>query len=475
MGDARLSFPEMSSAWRSGTRQHLLGSDYVTYEPTAHVEQQPSIVEFDIMSNQTFMFGPMSRFNMAGVFQGKTAEGDWAPLVEADVSKVNVQPNFFPHMIKEIAVFHGNYKLSTSDESRHISPYTETFLNAYMDELGHKLLCPQACHPGNGVPTTKNGWSVDGGKEWVAYGKTIFTGDTINFDYIPMHMFPFFQRANFLIDKNFPSPLPMPALGKLTIRISFNDKLDNIFKPKAAETRKFRFAFSSIQLMVEQARLSSNFERQFYTKKSLLPYSGVTKIMIGETIGTANLTHRTRFQDVPFPEGLFVFALPKKCMNGTYSWKDNTDWNIFSPHNIEKINFTYGGLTYYMKEPNMSMIENENMEVKQLIDHLASPPFGMTMDPKKLTLESVASGGSNTPYPHVYLNFCNYGSEKTRIIPLLNDGSVLAQNQDLDLTVEFKAAGATADVTYFFYIFFTDTNMILDMKTKTFYSPYIKK
>ena len=475
MGDARLSFTEMTQSWRSGTRQHLLGSDYVTYEPTAKVEEQPSIVEFDVLSNQTFLFGPMTHFSIAGVFQGKAAEGDWTNLVAADAAKVNVQPNWYGHLIKEIAIYYGNTKLCTVDESRYISAYNETYLYNYMDELGRKLLCPQACHPGNGIPSIKGGWNTNGGTEWASYAKEIFTGDIINFDHIPMHMFPFFQRANFLVDNNFPSPLPMPVLGKLTIRISFNDKLDNIFKNVAANVTKYRFAFESIQLIVEQARLSANFERQFYGKKGLLPYSGVTKIMINETIGAGNLTHRTRFQDVPMPEGLFVFALPKKCITGTYSWSENTDWNIFSAHNIKNINFSYNGLSFYMKEPNVSMIENNQMEVKQLVDHLASPPFGLTMDPKKLTLASISSGSTATPYPHVYLNFCNYGGDKTRIVPLLNDGSVLSQNHDLDLTVEFKAAGATANVTYFFYIFFTDTNMILDMKTKTFHSPYINK
>ena len=114
------------------------------------------------------------------------------------------------------------------------------------------------------------------------------------------------------------------------------------------------------------------------------------------------------------------------------------------------------------------------MEVKQMIDHLAAPPFGVTMDHKKVTLDVIKNGGKNTPSPHVYINLCNFG-DKARLVPLLNDGSVLAQNRDLDLNITFKTGGAVAGVTYFFYLFYTDINMIFDLKNKKFYSPYLNK
>ena len=209
-------------------------------------------------------------------------------------------------------------------------------------------------------------------------------------------------------------------------------------------------------------------------KKNLLPYAGVTKIMIAESIGASLLTHKARFQNVAFPEGLFVFALPQKCIAGTYPYQENADGNVFSQHNIEAIQLTYNSQPLYTRDPNISMVEDNFMEVKQMIDHLATPPFGVTMDPKKVTLNSVKSGGKNTTYPHVYINLCNF-NDKTRLVPLLNDGSVMAQNHDLDLTVNFKTGGATANVTYFFYLFYTDINMVLDLKNNKFYSPYLNK
>ena len=180
MGDARLAFPEMSFAWKAGTKQHLLGSDYTTYDPIKPVEDQPTTVEFEIISNQTLLFGPNTKFQFKIMVQEKesTTTGEWKDATAADnADKMVMQPNFMGHLIKEIAVFHANNKLYTTDEARYISPYVDTFLYNYMDPLGKKLLCPQSSHPGNGTPNTIGGWSYDdAGKEWADYSKAILTG-----------------------------------------------------------------------------------------------------------------------------------------------------------------------------------------------------------------------------------------------------------------------------------------------------------
>ena len=477
MGDERLKFAEKPYSWRIGAKQNLLGSEYATYEPKVKIQQQPSIVEFEIESNQTFLFGPDSKFEIDGMFQSQTTGEDWTPVATEDWENVVVAPNWLDMLVKKINVNQGQSLLSTANEAMHISPFLNAYFYNYMDPLAKKLLCPQDCHPGYGIPSTSKGWTwtETDGDEWKKYAAKIFTGKSIEFDYIPMHVFPFFQRANFLVDNNMPSPFPLPALGgKLTVSILFNDKLDNIFKKKAGNEKKYRFAFNSIKLIIEQARLNPTFERQLYSHKNPLYYGGVTKIMTEETINAGNLTQRIRIDQIPFPEGIFIFALPKKCLSGTYTYQESVNDNVFSPHNIEQIGIQYNGLPFYMKDLNMSMINNNVIEVKSLINHLAAPPFGMVMDPKKLSLESIQEGGKNTPYPHVYINLCNF-SDKSRIVPLGNDASILDQNHDLDLHLKFHNGGATQDVTYFFYAFFTDTNMVLDMKTKKFYSPYLKQ
>ncbi len=48
---------------------------------------------------------------------------------------------------------------------------------------------------------------------------------------------------------------------------------------------------------------------------------------------------------------------------------------------------------------------------KLFYDYMMAPPFGMTMDPDKINLANIKNGGVDTPYPHVYINFCNYGNK----------------------------------------------------------------
>ena len=69
MEEPRLSFPEMSCPWRAGSKQRLLNSDYVLYDPVKQVEDKPTNVECELMSNQTFLFGPNTKFHFKLLIQ----------------------------------------------------------------------------------------------------------------------------------------------------------------------------------------------------------------------------------------------------------------------------------------------------------------------------------------------------------------------------------------------------------------------
>jgi hypothetical protein len=45
------------------------------------------------------------------------------------------------------------------------------------------------------------------------------------------------------------------------------------------------------------------------------------------------------------------------------------------------------------------MVENQFVEVKQLFDHYVNPPFGMTIDPDKLSLDLIRNCGANLVFP----------------------------------------------------------------------------
>ena len=82
---------------------------------------------------------------------------------------------------------------------------------------------------------------------------------------------------------------------------------------------------------------------------------------------------------------------------------------------------------------------------------------------------------SDTPYPHVYINFCNYGN-KSRIQPVTYRMD-LKDERELEVNLIFGPEGSTWDVTYIIYYFYTDNNLLLNLPKQTsnvfFSSPYI--
>jgi len=70
------------------------------------------------------------------------------------------------------------------------------------------------------------------------------------------------------------------------------------------------------------------------------------------------------------------------------------------------------------------------------------------------------------------MNLCPSGKE-TRIVPIGDEGGqVTASTQDLEIDIAFNEGGATANVTYMVYIFYSDVNMVFDMSTRQFHQYY---
>jgi hypothetical protein len=330
---------------------------------------------------------------------------------------------------------------------------------------------PEACSPGNAVFTKKGDWGTAANGAWHNYSKTIFGKEECSVRYIPLHVFPFFQQKNFMIDGKPPNALPMSLLNKLQIRITFTDNFDHIFRKLAGNTKMYSLKFSDVKLVYEEARLSPAFERSFLNTKRLLPFSGVTKFAVSENVPAGTFSHRLRFQDIYMPEGVFIFALPKEVVGGQFKYSTSTSDQVFSNHNIEKVDLAFGGLPFQLKAPRIGDIEDDIIEIKMLIDHLEYPPFGMLQDPKHLTYETIQKGCANTPYPHVYINLTTTGNE-TRLVPLSDNGAIINRQSDLDIVLNFGTGGATTGVNYFIYIFYTDVNIVLDMKNLRFKPQY---
>ena len=473
MAETQFAYPSMPN-WQKGKSQNVEGSEFVVIEPDSKWEDYPTQVSFQLESNKPYFFGPMTKFNVTGSFkQKKTKTTGWVPMAAGDAADVMLVLNWFEMLIKEITVYHGNFKICTNNEAAQIWPFLNAYLYANMDKLTKKLLCPHPESSGHCVPSNNNVWDFTNA-DWLKYGAIVFGQETINLDYTPLHVFPLYQNADYVGKGNYPCALPINALGKLEIRLSFRKDVECIFKKKdPASVVEYKFDIDNIQLCVEEARLSPSFDKAFLNSKASLPYPGVTKIMMAETISSGAMVYKTKFQRVLAPEGLFIFALPKDVIGGEWKFESLTDGQLFKYHNIKSVSLMYKGESYDNKEPNIGMIEDNFIEIKNYVDHFSHPPFGMPQDPDKLTLALLKNGGKDSIYPHGSVNLCN-SLDKSRLVPINEDGSILLSEADLDINLKFNRGGATADVTYLMYLFYTDVNLILDMKTKTFSSPYVR-
>lgn len=472
--------------WRQGQKQKVLGCDYVVHYPmNPLLEEQPKNVEFEIKEQDTVWgFGLNSRFIIKGKFQYQTPatrdlpEGEWTGVPDTHKDTVIVAPNFIEKLIEGFDIFHGLNKINSSSEIPYVSNFVNTFKYATMDATQKQLLCPQTCHPGNGVPKKKgdNGWGWSANSEWLSYAPSIFKGETpITFSYVPLDTPPFFQNSNYFAPGETQKIVPFPILDRLLIRIKFTDQWSNIFKKKQNNNNNYRFIITKITLVGEHLRLSKPFQTSVLNRKGLFPYEGLTKISKFENIPNATTQFRTRIQSVPLPEGIFVFCVKKEVLSGLEKF-ENYSGTIFEPHKIQKLAFMYDNESFFTKEPNLSMIEDDVIELKLYNDYLTSPPFNLNMDKTQLSLDKIKEGWKNSAYPHVYINLTNYG-DKSRIIPYLNDGSILQKTADLDLLFTFQSGGSTADVSYIIYLYYTDNNLTLDTRQKNnpfFFSPYIK-
>jgi hypothetical protein len=460
--------------WQLGTKQALQGSDYVKIEPTSKIEPIPTQVDFELPNKKCLLFGNMSKFRVRGAFQQRAAANeDWANVKADEAAKVLLAPNWFEMLIKEVAIFHNHYKVASSSETRFIAPFLSAYLHQNMDPTMKKMLCPQESHPANCLPNMNEKWTHNA-KGWTDYAKTVFKDDSFAFEYTPLFMFPFFQGSNFVSDTDsLPRLLPMPNVGRIQIRFTFFDSQDHIFRKKVGNTANYRFLFNDFDLFLEEARLSLPFEKQILSSKKLVAYPGVTRLQLVEPVPNGNSTYRCKFQDIVMPESLFIFCLPKTVASGTYKFSADTEPNIFVTHNIDSLDISFDGKRFSLREPHLGTYRNDQMDSKQLFDHLAIPPFGIRQDASQLTFNNVSEGSKNTAFPHVYIPLIT-GPDRQRIVPALDDGSCILRKADLDVSFKFTKDNSTNNAVYVIYACYTDVATIYDPKTNYFYSPYLQ-
>lgn len=467
--DSRFQNSKEPSWQKSVRHQALQGVEILTIQPTT---SSPEVYEYDLPTTGLLMFGPASGFLVRCVFETfDNTTKRWLTVPAADASKMALQPNWFEHVIKDVAVFQNNTNLNCHDVPRSADPFINTYIYAHMHPEIKRYIFPEPQNPGNGIPVKTNDWALDvATSKWNQYSANVLGINKLTFRYIPSFTFPFYQQPNFSVDGKPPAVIPMALVGKMTVSVYFKESMDNIFILKADNAGKYRLRIDSMDLVVEEARCKPSFEKQFLGSKKLFYYEGLTRLCLAENISSSNLSHRCRFQNVAMPEGIFVCALPKKAVNGTYKSGEPKE-TVFEAHNISSLVVRYGNMPLAMKNPKYGDMRNHIMEIKNFIEHSENPPFGVLQDPDVVNFTAIFECGDKSAYPHVYLHLCPSGKE-TRIVPIGDDGHVTSQAQDLEIDIAFNEGGATAGVTYMVYIFYSDVNMVFDMSSRQFYQYY---
>ena len=472
MHDERLSF-EPPYQWQKD-RPTLLGTDYTVIRSNGTIVEQPKLIEFDLTSPKSFIPGPMSKLVIRGGFQVKppTEAGAagivWRKAEKADATKVCLAPLWMDCLIKECSLFSQNTKITSFQEARFITPYLNMLLYRLMDKTMKKVLGPQEASPIYGIPDwKKDSWDIEN-ETHKKYVEHLFDQTMVDFDYTPLLMWPFHQNAN----GSFSKLVPIPMLPKLTLRIAFQDDQSCIFRKKTAtDQTEYKFSFTEAFLILEETRLSPNFEKILLTSKRNLTWPGVTRLQLVEPISTGLSTYKTRFQNIQLPESLLIFAVHRDVASGTFNFSKSTDKNVFKMHNIQTLQISFQQKQFYIREPFPTQITDDRFRTKHYLDRLFHPICGIPVDVESLKEDYFIDGGKNTAYPHIYVNLLNFGS-KSRLLPALADDSVLNQKADLEIDFKFNNNGAAADACYVIYAIYTDYAISYDAKNKIFSNPY---
>ena len=479
--DARFAYDGPVN-WKLGGKQILHGSEYTTMENNNQFapDGQPTKLEFEIDTEKPILCDLNTRFRVQGEFQVQAAAvgSPWVRCAPDEYKKVIVAPCWWEILIRNIELFHANYHVKTHDIPFNSDSHLNQFLYWAMDPVLKKNLCLEPAHPGNAVPQKKGTWNFEEDSDWHTYSKSIFTNGQVVFHWNPMFLWPFWQSSNHVYDDKAPRCVPINFTGKLLTRLSLKDNYAAaIFKKKdpATDLRKFRFVLNKMDLAVEEARLSPLIEKKLYGGGGggkLLYYPGITKIAHFETVNEGSFIFQSKFESIPMPESVLIYCLPKSVPGDNYKFQDHDLAEpFFIKHNISQVTFNFGGLNYTLKEPNFGSIKDDVVDAKNLFDYTKYGPFGLFFDQTKLSKHNIADGFLNTDFPHVYVNLST--SAHNRLIPLLDSGSVLAQNHDFNVTVKCTT-DAVAKATYIIYCIYSDVNMSLDLKDKKFENPLLK-
>ena len=438
-------------------------------------------LDFNVESERMIECGINTRFEIKfHVERKKEAAGSvWEQIPEADVpeavTKTMMVPGWIDFLVKQLDIYHNNSLIVTSNEVPYIASYMDRFVDTIQHKKVTKLFAPQEVHPYRyALPMTPN--SIDRTKApWTDYGPKVLSSlASHRIDWWPRKFF-FMNGLNFIADEGTPRAIPFPNLGggKLNIRLTFCDDWSSLFRTDPAHKTKYRIVVSSFLLLLDESKLYQSLERKLMTSKALHYFPGVTKTMSHVIIPNNSPTYNVRFSDVPIPEAVLIFCIPKNVANGSYKFSTATDTSWFLYHNIETVDVSFNNMRFYNKDPHIGELNKDMFDYERLRNFMDCTPFGLIPDKAMDQLELYANGSRLTTFPHVYIPLTPRHTRNTRLVPVHDDGNKLEKTGNVDIYTKMVNAGSNPDVTYVFCLINTDYNNVFDAKTKRFSNPRV--
>jgi len=474
--NAQLAFSSYKN-FRNAQRQNVHGFHFVELEP---ITKTDSLYEFEIGGNHPLMFGPGTGFRVEGHFEYKTdaADAAWAVAPVTEAKKFTLIQNWMDSYVKQVDVWYANQQVACDDMPPFVESYVNTYIYAHMHRKTKRMLCMEKVHPGNGVTVDYGNWKARGTADtttkddWHKYAANILGVDNFSFVYNPMHKFPFYQDANYVHTVQ-PNIVPIQAMGKMQIRMFLREDTSCLFNIMAANKNTYRFVLTKLTLLLKEMRLSPSMARTMMAFKGSHYYRGVTKVGICENVRLADFSHRATFPTIDLPEGLLIFCVDKKVLSGTVNFQDMSLDSCFYPHNIKSCDIHFHNQHFFIKEPNFGTFDNYQIKRDQYVRMLNRGPFGLLVDPDKVTFERQGEA-KDWAFPCRWIDLTE-SSPHTRLQTVhLESQNVTNKMGDLTIVMNFDAPDGAKDYMYVLVAYYTDTNLQLDMRTKKFYPIYNK-
>ena len=97
-------------------------------------------------------------------------------------------------------------------------------------------------------------------------------------------------------------------------------------------------------------------------------FPGITKIAHFETVNERSFIFQSKNENIPLPESVLIFCLPKSLQVDNDKFQDNDLTKpFFIKHNISQFNFNYASLNYTLKEPNFGSIKDDAIYDKKML------------------------------------------------------------------------------------------------------------